>query len=140
MEPSYIQSHGGKMLMETGGKKNGRKAIFTLCLSLVARRNAREEDEGEAPREKEEEKEKTTGRKLFPTESFASGKKKERKKQLWEDTISNRQKWIRSSRFVNHCSCVWCVVFMYLVLSCQVRLTVGDRGLCCCVCATSFRR
>ena len=28
---------------------------------------------------------------------------------------------------------------LYL-LACQVRVTVGDSGLCCCVCVTSFER
>ena len=35
------------------------------------------------------------------------------------------------------------VEFMYLVglfTRVQVRLTVGDSGLCCCVCVTSFKR
>ena len=35
------------------------------------------------------------------------------------------------------------VEFMYLVLilhACQVRVTGGDSGLCCCVCVTSFER
>ena len=33
------------------------------------------------------------------------------------------------------------VEFMYIYLyACQVRVTVGDSGLCCCVCVTSFER
>ena len=35
------------------------------------------------------------------------------------------------------------VEFMYLVAylhACQVRVTVGDSGLCCCTCVTSFER
>ena len=34
------------------------------------------------------------------------------------------------------------VEFMYLVFTriCQVRVTVGDSGLCCCACVTSFER
>ena len=75
MEPSQTQRGTGGNVHGNGEAKKGREGIFTLCLSLVARRNAREE--GEAPREKEEENETTTGRKLFPTESFASGKKNE---------------------------------------------------------------
>ena len=31
------------------------------------------------------------------------------------------------------------VQFMYLVFtSCQMRVTVGDSGLCCCACVTTF--
>ena len=33
------------------------------------------------------------------------------------------------------------LVFMYLVLhACQVRVTVGDSGLCCCTCVRYFER
>ena len=49
------------------------------------------------------------------------------------------------------CSCGWCSltqVRVYLwwslcplyLLACQARVTVGDSGLCCCVCVTSFER
>ena len=31
----------------------------------------------------------------------------------------------------------WSLCTLYL-LACQVRVTVGDSGLCCCVCVTSF--
>ena len=31
----------------------------------------------------------------------------------------------------------WCTVYS---LACHVRVTVGDSGLCCCVCVTSFGR
>ena len=33
----------------------------------------------------------------------------------------------------------WSLRTLYL-LACQVRVTVGDSGLCCCVCVTSFER
>ena len=33
----------------------------------------------------------------------------------------------------------WSLCALYL-LACQVRVTVGDLGLCCCVCVTSFER
>ena len=127
MKTSHIQRGTGGNVDGNGEAEKSREVIFTLCLSLVARRNAREE--GEAPREKEEENETTRGRKLFPTESFASEKNKQKqnhtRRKLREDTISKRPKWIRSSRFVNHCLCVWSLCTLCL-LSCQVRLTVGD--------------
>ena len=31
------------------------------------------------------------------------------------------------------------LVTLYL-LACHVRVTIGDSGLCCCVCVTSFER
>ena len=33
----------------------------------------------------------------------------------------------------------WSLCTLYL-LACQVRVTVGDSGLCCCVCVTSLER
>ena len=31
-------------------------------------------------------------------------------------------------------------LFTLYLLACQVRVTIGDSGLCCCVCVTSFER
>ena len=33
----------------------------------------------------------------------------------------------------------WSLCTLYLI-ACQVEVTVGDSGLCCCVCVTSFQR
>ena len=36
--------------------------------------------------------------------------------------------------------CLWWSLCTLCLLACQVRVTVGGSGFCCCVCATSFER
>ena len=36
--------------------------------------------------------------------------------------------------------CTFGGVNYLVIIACQMRVTVGDSGLCCCVCVTSFER
>ena len=35
---------------------------------------------------------------------------------------------------------IWWSLCTFCLLACQARVTVGDSGLCCCICVTSFER
>ena len=54
--------------------------------------------------------------------------------------IVSRDKILRFKNTVVIIIVMIITIIIYSIHACQVRVTVGDPGLCCCTCVTSFER